>query len=162
MDMNLGKLQEMVRDREAWQAAVHRVTKSCTWLGDWTTRKSTLSCSTISCHREKVGICKSEGEPSAEPNPHLRLRASRTVNKFPLFKPYSQWHFVMTAPTYWYNNPLNFSVAWWDEFLHHLLRYVSNKHASCQIKYLHIKNSNTLLVIPCMVMKSSHTGLNTS
>ena len=28
MDMNLGKLQEIVRDREAWQAAVHRVAKS--------------------------------------------------------------------------------------------------------------------------------------
>ena len=30
MDMNLGKLQEMVRDREAWHAAVHGVTKSQT------------------------------------------------------------------------------------------------------------------------------------
>ena len=30
MDMNLGKLQEMVRDREAWRAAVHRVAKSQT------------------------------------------------------------------------------------------------------------------------------------
>ena len=30
MDMNLGKLQEMVRDREAWHATVHRVTKSQT------------------------------------------------------------------------------------------------------------------------------------
>ena len=29
-DMNLGKLQEMVRDREAWSAAVHGVTKSQT------------------------------------------------------------------------------------------------------------------------------------
>ena len=29
-DMNLGKLQEMVRDREAWCAAVHRVTESAT------------------------------------------------------------------------------------------------------------------------------------
>ena len=34
MDMNLGKLQEMVRDREAWRAAVHRVTKSQTQLGN--------------------------------------------------------------------------------------------------------------------------------
>ena len=30
MDMNFGKLQEIVRDREAWRAAVHRVTKSRT------------------------------------------------------------------------------------------------------------------------------------
>ena len=30
MDMNLSKLQEMVKDREAWHAAVHRVTKSQT------------------------------------------------------------------------------------------------------------------------------------
>ena len=32
----LGKLQEMVRDREAWCTAVHGVTKSRTWLGYWT------------------------------------------------------------------------------------------------------------------------------
>ena len=34
MDMNLGKLQEMVKDREAWHAAVHWVTKSQIQLGD--------------------------------------------------------------------------------------------------------------------------------
>ena len=34
MDMNLGKLQEMVRDREAWRAAVHQVAKSQTQLGN--------------------------------------------------------------------------------------------------------------------------------
>ena len=33
LDMNLGKLQEMVRDREVWGAAVHRVAKSQTQLG---------------------------------------------------------------------------------------------------------------------------------
>ena len=37
MDMNLGKLQEMVRDREAWHPAVHGVTKSWTRLSDGTT-----------------------------------------------------------------------------------------------------------------------------
>ena len=34
MDMNLGKLREMVRDREAWCAAVPGATKSQTQLGD--------------------------------------------------------------------------------------------------------------------------------
>ena len=34
MDMNLGELQEIVRDREAWHTAVHVVTKSQTRLGD--------------------------------------------------------------------------------------------------------------------------------
>ena len=30
MDMNLGELQELVMDREAWRAAIHEVTKSLT------------------------------------------------------------------------------------------------------------------------------------
>ena len=33
-EMNLGKLQEIVKDREAWRAAVHGVTKSQTQPGD--------------------------------------------------------------------------------------------------------------------------------
>ena len=37
MDMSLSKLQEVVKDREAWPAAVHEVTKSWTWLSYWTT-----------------------------------------------------------------------------------------------------------------------------
>ena len=36
MDMSLGRLRQSVMDRESWRAAVHGVTKSRTWLSDWT------------------------------------------------------------------------------------------------------------------------------
>ena len=42
MDMNLDKLQEMVRDREACGAAVHEVAKSQTWVDDGIT--TSMSC----------------------------------------------------------------------------------------------------------------------
>ena len=39
MDMSLSKLWETVKDREAWHAAVHEVTKNQTWLSHWTSTK---------------------------------------------------------------------------------------------------------------------------
>ena len=36
MEMGLGRLRELVMDREAWRAAIHGVTKSLTRLSDWT------------------------------------------------------------------------------------------------------------------------------
>ena len=37
MDMSLSKLQEIVKNREAWSATIHGVAKSRTWLSRWTT-----------------------------------------------------------------------------------------------------------------------------
>ena len=50
MDMGLGELRELVMDREAWCAVIHRVAKSWTWLSDWTELRGTRkrSCNILS------------------------------------------------------------------------------------------------------------------
>ena len=53
MDMNLGKLWEMVSDKEDWHAAVHRVSKSWTWLGDW---KTTIFRLMSKCHNVDMSL----------------------------------------------------------------------------------------------------------
>ena len=42
MDMNLSKLWEMVKDKEAWLTVVQGIAKNWTWLSDWTTKQELL------------------------------------------------------------------------------------------------------------------------
>ena len=47
MDMNLSKLRSWMKDRKAWHAAVHEVTKSQTWMSNWTIKQQIIS---LYCH----------------------------------------------------------------------------------------------------------------
>ena len=47
MDMGVGKLRELVMDREAWRAAIHWVAKSWIWLSDWTELNWKANCSSF-------------------------------------------------------------------------------------------------------------------
>ena len=74
MDMSLGKLQELVIDREAWCAAVHGVSKSRTQLSDWTELNLYLNCA-----QEEAESCTS-GEallPRVRPWVQRRKRVFR-------------------------------------------------------------------------------------
>ena len=61
MDMSLSKIQEIVKDRDAWCAAVHGVEKSQIQLSDWTTVISFMNSSTQN-FPNIMGLYKKESE----------------------------------------------------------------------------------------------------
>ena len=56
MNMSLSKLQEIVKDRETWCAAAHRVAKSRAWLSNWTTATMAAAFITL-CNLTNLRLC---------------------------------------------------------------------------------------------------------
>ena len=87
MDRNLSKLWEIVKDRETWHTAVHGVTKSRTWLSNWTTTTRIATAAATQHVRTYVCVCicdiykiimyKSHYKPEIKPLPVEKVESWR-------------------------------------------------------------------------------------
>ena len=113
MNMNLGKLCKMGRDREAWCAAVHGVTKSQTQLGDWTTIKVEM-CTEVNRSRHRSShssynflsfICLLNSDQTGEMNRNFMGTIVSLT-----FKPWQPWQLLHFPLGIHYSLGVSFSV----------------------------------------------------
>ena len=104
IDMSLSKLQEMVKDREAWRAAVHGVSKSQTRLSDWTTKTTTPGLlaprTTLPPQWQECGATGSFCLPSSKPSHCLPEPLA-----FLVLLPLSVWFSLTSLPPRWRCSP---------------------------------------------------------
>ena len=74
MGMSLGKVQELVIDREAWRAEVHGVAKSQTWLSDWSELNWT------EYWRSRFSSRENDSWTVIKPAPEIQSRHSKNWN----------------------------------------------------------------------------------
>ena len=105
MDMNLGKLQEMVRGREAWSAAVHGVTNSRTRLSDFTF----MSIESVMPSNHLILCC-----PLLLPSFFPSIRAFSNESALRIRWP-KYWCFSFSiSPSNEYAGLISFKIDWFD------------------------------------------------
>ena len=119
MDMNLSKLQEIVKDWGAWPAAVHGVAKSQTQLSDWAT--TTMICLQYSATNSRIPFWTFKSLHNQTPLYHLWL-----LNKLSI--PGSQVSSHLTRSSLTLSIPLPLSCAFHQ--VSRLLHPTSSKSSS--------------------------------
>ena len=134
MDMSLNKLREIVKNREAWYAAVHRVTKSQTRLSDWTTatRQESIqfSLSVVSDSLQAYGL-QHAMLPCPSPTPGAYLNSC----------PSSRWchpTISSSSPSPAFNLSQHQGLFKWVSSSHQVAKYIElasslSEHPSCTL-----------------------------
>ena len=133
MDMNLGKLQEMVKGKEAWSAAVHGLAESATWQLNNNKYSNLLALPPF--HSLPLMLCflSSCGLNFIDSN------VNYDVNCRFLWAPFFRWRRISSSPTL-----LGFFLQWIDiEFYQmpfvHLLKW------SCELSFILLMWSITMI-----------------
>ena len=81
-DMSLGQLRELVMDREAWHTVVHGVSKSQTWLSDWTDWTESRQCTHTmkSLKSNWTQTCPNEVQSSWDKNEREWVKFESQIN----------------------------------------------------------------------------------
>ena len=83
MDMSLSQLQELVMDREAWRAVIHRVARSWTRLSDWTELNWGILQVFLKNTGEKSQPCQGKEYPTGKPGPREQKASLSYIHCIP-------------------------------------------------------------------------------
>ena len=136
--MSLSELRELVMDREAWRAVIHRVAKSQAWLSDWTELRSHWN-------TDIIGPIDRLSDRFAPFITHKNLKQSKTLQLYSL---------LQTTGFFMLSN-LNYSYGVESTFIPFKASLWAGQHPKCSSLKNLIQNTHSTLSPPLSYLMPS-------